>query len=198
MSLSENLAALKQRRRMTTQTLSERAGVPKGTINKLLNGETRNPRLETLCRLSEALGCPVEALTDGANADTLPVRRRRVPLIGEIAAGRPIYAEEETEQICVDDALHCDFALKVRGNSMIGARIRDGDTVFIRAQDDVEDGQIAAVIIDDSATLKHVYHLKNGLQLISENPEFPPMVFTFEDFDNIRIIGKAVGFQSRL
>ena len=81
---------------------------------------------------------------------------------------------------------------------MIGARIRDGDLVFIRRQDDVDDGQIAAVIVDDSATLKRVYHVPNGLQLLSENSKYPPMLFTRPDCDSIRILGLAVGFQSRL
>ena len=79
---------------------------------------------------------------------------------------------------------------------MIGARILDGDIVFIRKQDDVDDGQIAAVIIDDRATLKRVYNIPGGLQLLSENPKYPPMIFTYPDFDSIRILGRAVSFTS--
>ena len=79
---------------------------------------------------------------------------------------------------------------------MIGARIMDGDLVFIRRQDDVDDGQIAAVVIDDRATLKRVYHIPNGLQLLSENPKYPPMIFTYPDCESIRILGRAVSFQS--
>ena len=81
---------------------------------------------------------------------------------------------------------------------MIGARIHDGDLVFIRSQDDVDDGEIAAVVLNDEATLKRVYHIKNGLQLLSENPRYAPMIFTLDECDSIRILGKAVGFQSRL
>ena len=81
---------------------------------------------------------------------------------------------------------------------MIGARIHHGDVVFIRKQDDVDDGQIAAVIIDEEATLKRVYHIKNGLQLIPMNSKYAPMVFTFDECDSIRILGKAVSFQSEL
>lgn len=110
----------------------------------------------------------------------------------------PIYADEETELILCDDSLRCDFALRVRGDSMIGARIHDGDLVFIRSQDDVDDGEIAAVVLNDEATLKRVYHIKNGLQLLSENPRYAPMIFTLDECDSIRILGKAVGFQSRL
>ena len=96
------------------------------------------------------------------------------------------------------DGTQADFALRVSGDSMVGARIHDGDIVFIRQQDDVDDGQIAAVIIDDSATLKRVYHIPGGLQLLSENPKYPPMIFTYPGCGAIRIIGRAVAFQSSL
>ena len=133
------------------------------------------------------------------NADSLvPVRRRRVPLLGAIAAGTPLMAEQTLEAADCDAALRCDFALRVKGDSMIGARIHDGDIVYIHRQDDVDDGQIAAVILGDEATLKRVYHIPNGLQLLSENPKYPPMVFTLDDCGSIRILGKAVGFSSRL
>ena len=119
-------------------------------------------------------------------------------MLGEIAAGTPIYADESFETAFCNDSLNCDFALKVRGDSMTGARINDGDIVFIRSQEDVDDGDIAAVLLNDEATLKRVYHIKNGLQLLPMNPKYAPMVFTFDDCDTIRILGKAVGFQSCL
>ena len=225
MKLSAKLARLKAENGMTTEALSQRSGVPRGTINKILNGETRNPTISTLSALADALHCPLEALCSQEapvpqpdeiagvhrgvapwqsglrNADSvLPVARKRVPLLGAIAAGQPIFAEETTTADAADceGGLHCDFALRVKGESMIGARICDGDIVFIRRQDDVDDGQITAVIIDDEATLKRVYHIPGGLQLLSENPKFPPMVFTLEDYASIRILGRAVGFTSRL
>lgn len=211
MTLRDKLTKLKTENGLTTEGLSERSGVPKGTINKLLNGETRNPTAQTLKRLADALGCPVESLlskpTDipgvyrlgdmqPPHPDLKPVRRRKIPLIGSIAAGQPILCEEEIEITECADGVHADFALRVCGDSMIGARILDGDTVFIRQQDDVDDGQIAAVIIDDHATLKRVYHIPGGLQLLSENPKYPPMIFTYPDCDSIRILGRAVSFQS--
>ena len=134
----------------------------------------------------------------GGDTGLLPVRRRRVPLLGDIAAGEPIYVEQSLQTADCDAAVHCDFALKVKGDSMTGARIRDGDIVYIRRQDDVNDGQIAAVIVDGEATLKRVYHVRNGLQLLSENPEYPPMLFTLEEYGSIRILGRAVGFTGRL
>jgi len=212
MDLRHKLIQLKTENGYTTEMLSERSGVPKGTINKLLNGETRNPTAATLKKLADALGCElaylcgrpsdipgVHRLGEPVNAaDLMPVRRRRIPLIGDIAAGQPILCEEQIEITGCDSDTQADFALRVRGDSMIGARIHDGDTVFIRRQDDVDDGQIAAVIIDGCATLKRVYHIQNGLHLLSENPKYPPMIFTCPACDSIRIIGRAVAFQSEI
>ena len=225
MKLSTKLARLKAERGLTTEALSQRSGVPKGTINKILNGETRNPTVGTLKALAGALECPLEWLSDNGGSaavpaprpanipgvrrlgdateahwfdNLLPIVTRRVPLLGTIAAGAPIYAEQELAVADCDNGIHCDFALRVKGDSMIGARIHDGDVVFIRRQDDVADGQIAAVVIDDEATLKRVYHVKNGLQLLSENPKYPPMMFTLAECGVIRILGLAVGFTGRL
>lgn len=225
MKLSKKLSKLKNERGLTTDALSKRSGVPKGTINKILNGETRNPTVGTLRALAEALDYPLAMLSDEdavvsqpqkpagpesipgiyrlgrgqpAPENLLPIVKKRVPLLGSIAAGVPVYAEETLDATECDASMHCDFALRVRGDSMIGARILDGDIVFIHSQDDVDDGQIAAVIIDDEATLKRVYHIKNGLQLLSENPKYPPMLFTLDDHASIRILGRAVGFTSRL
>lgn len=216
MELRDILTRLKTENGLTTEMLSVRSGVPKGTLNKLLNGETRNPTGGTLKKIADALNCPVQALYSGAAflredesdygysaalsnaADILPVQRKSIPLLGEIAAGTPIYAEQTADVASCSEGIHCDFALRVRGDSMIGARIMDGDIVFIRAQDDVDDGEIAAVVLNDEATLKRVYHIRNGVQLLSENPKYAPMLFTLDDCDSIRILGKAVGFQSKI
>ena len=206
MELREILAKLKTENGLTTEMLSEKSGVPRGTLNKLLNGETRNPTGATLKKIADALSCPVELFYNGKtdffptlknSGDFVPVQRRAIPMLGEIAAGVPILAEENAELIMCDESLSCDCALKIRGDSMVGARIHDGDIVFIRLQDDVDDGDIAAVVLNDEATLKRVYHIKNGLQLLSENPKYPPMIFTLDECDSIRILGKAVGFQGR-
>lgn len=129
----------------------------------------------------------------------VPIRKKRVPLLGEIAAGIPIYADEQHDAYVSADAdLKCDFALKVKGDSMIDANIFSGDYVFIRMQPDVNDGQIAAVAIDDEATLKRVYHLQDGVNLVSENPDYPPMVYREADAVNVRILGLAVALHHRI
>ncbi|WP_294403096.1 S24 family peptidase [uncultured Ruminococcus sp.] len=130
-----------------------------------------------------------------------PVKLKRFPLLGEIACGEPIYAEEEHESYVSADAdIRADFCLKAKGDSMINADIHDGDVVFIRSQSMVENGEIAAVIIEDEATLKRVYYDRenNRLQLIAENPRYTPLVYTGEELNYIRILGKAVTLMREL
>lgn len=118
-----------------------------------------------------------------------------VPIIGQIAAGKPILADEHIEAFLpCDTGVHADFGLIVSGDSMIGADIHDGDVVFIRSQPIVDDGQIAAVRIDDDATLKRFYKNPDGdgCTLVSMNPKYPPMVFNSGNCDSIQIIGLAV------
>lgn len=131
--------------------------------------------------------------------DLMPISRRSVPLLGEIACGEPIYADEDySTMMAVGADVDCDFALRCKGDSMTGARIYDGDIVFIKRQDFVDEGAIAAVLIDDDATLKRVYHLADGrLELRAENPKYRPIVVGGEDDTRIyKILGKAMAFQS--
>lgn len=128
-----------------------------------------------------------------------PVELKKFPLLGEIACGEPIYADEDWESYVMAGAnIRADFCLKAKGDSMIGARIMDGDIVFIRKQDTVEDGEIAAVVIDDDATLKRVYYDREAgiIQLVAENSAYKPMVYTGSRLNEIHILGKAVAFQS--
>lgn len=209
MELKDILLKLKAENGFTTEQLSRRSGIPKGTLNKLLNGQTPNPRGETLQKLATALNCPAEIFYSRnehalymhllRNADDiLPPRQHPVPMYGETAAGDPLPMEKQYEFILCDDTLKGDFALKIHGDSMTGARLMDGDIVFIREQDDVDDGDIAAVILDNCITLKRVFHIPNGVQLVSMNDRHPTRVFTYDETNVIKIIGKAIGFQSSL
>ena len=120
-------------------------------------------------------------------------------MIGTTACGKPITANEEKELYVEAGAeIEADFCLRAKGDSMIRARIYDGDIVFIRKQSMVDNGEIAAVVIDDEATLKRVnyYPEKNLLILKAENPDYEDLVYTGEQLDHIIILGKAVAFQS--
>ena len=133
-----------------------------------------------------------------ANIIPLPVMRK-VPLIGSIACGTPILAEENLDgAVEAPDHVHADFALRCKGDSMINARIFDGDIVYIRQQESVEHGEIAAIIIDDEATLKRVYLYEDHISLEAENPQYRPLVYWEAEMNNVRILGRAVAFTSTI
>ncbi len=121
----------------------------------------------------------------------------KVPLLGDIACGDPILAVENIEgEVDVPEHIRADFALRCKGDSMINARIFDGDIVYIRQQRTVENGQIAAVRMDESATLKRVKRYDDHIVLEPANPMYEPLVFWHEKMNEVDIIGKAVGFTS--
>lgn len=129
----------------------------------------------------------------------MPITIKKIPLLGEIACGEPIYASEDRESyIEIGTDINADFCLRAKGDSMINARIHDGDIVFIRQQPTVENGEIAAVIIEDEATLKRVFYFPNEdrVTLQAENSAFPPLTYQGAELQTVRILGKAVAFQS--
>lgn len=206
MTLGERIKRRREELGMTLLQVANQVGVSEATVQRYESGEIKNPKQPRIRALARALSVDVNYLMDWEDEggmSPLPhnlvgVRRKRIPLLGEIAAGAPILAEGEYDAyVSCDDAVRCDFALRISGDSM-EPRIQDGDIVFIREQDDVDDGQIAAVLIDDSATLKHVYHIPGGVQLVSDNPRYRPMIFTSENSDSCRILGLAVAFQRNL
>lgn len=211
MSISENLNAAIQKSGISYRELSDRTGVPKSAIQRYASGETEKIPIDRLKLICEALGINV-AYIMGWDSDAsaspsvpdlpniVPLRRIRVPILGDIAAGEPVLAEEHLQEYAEldENAPSCDYGLRVTSDSM-EPTIRPGDLVFIRQQDDVDDGQIAAVLLDDSATLKHIYHMPGGLQLLSENvTKYPPRVVTFEEYNTIKILGLAVAYRRKL
>ena len=131
--------------------------------------------------------------------EAIPVSRRSVPLLGSIACGEPA-DEDYSVSVALGYDVDCDFALRCKGDSMIEARIYDGDIVFIKKQDFVDDGTIAAVLIDDDATLKRVYKLSDGrIELRAANERYRPIfVGGQDDTRTFRVLGKAVAFQSTI
>jgi repressor LexA len=138
-------------------------------------------------------------LPNAAFDNILPIEKRKIPLLGEIAAGEPIYADEHFERyVEVGADLKVDFALRVKGDSMVNIRINDGDIVFIRKQPIVDNGEIAAVLIDDEATLKRFKRYGDTVVLQAENPNYKDIVIDLSDGNDVRILGKAVAFQSNV
>lgn len=197
------LRRLRMERGLSQEDVARRLGTSRQVISRYESG-ARMPKLSTVTALAAALDAPLGTLTGEAEVFGLPgVERpkwRRVPLLGDIACGEPILAEENVEgYVEVDASVRCDFTLRCRGDSM-EPRLRDGDIVMIRIQPDVLDGQIAAVLIGGEATLKHVYHLpgRAGLRLMPENPAHAPIFVTPDNADEARILGRAVAYQRRL
>ncbi len=193
---AKRLRALREKSGQSQQKLADLLGISKSSINMYERGE-REPGLETVQAIARHFQVPTDYLFDTQS----PSSTRRIPVLGAIACGQPIFAEETYEEYWeADSRLDADFCLYAKGDSMVGARIYDGDLVFIRRQDTVDNGDIAAVIIEDSATLKRVYYYpKEGtLSLHAENPLYPPLVYTKDQLNQIHILGKAIAFQSRI
>lgn len=126
-------------------------------------------------------------------------KMRKIPLLGTIACGEPILAQENIEgDVPIPENIVADFALRCQGDSMIDARILDGDVVYIRQQPTVNNGEIAAVLIGDEATLKKVYLSGDTLTLLACNSSYEPFVYSGEQLNEIKILGKAVGFTSKI
>ena len=122
-------------------------------------------------------------------------KMKKIPLIGSIACGDPITAIQNREgEIDAPEDMHCDFALRCKGDSMVGAGIHDGDAVYIRIQPEVENGEIAAVRIGDEATLKRVYLHSDYIELRPENSAYESIIRRREDMNDVQIEGKAVGY----
>lgn len=194
---------------MSQTDLSKRTGINKASISTYLSG-TYEPKQKNVFRLAEALdvspswlmglAVPMREIPRDAPSDFLPPPKTyRVPILGEIACGEPIEAiENRDEFVEAPDFIKCDFALRCKGDSMTGARINDGDLVYIRSQPQVESGQIAAVMIDGETTLKKVYYHPNSLVLMPANPAYEPIILNSEVIDSeyVRVLGLAVGFTS--
>lgn len=132
-------------------------------------------------------------------SNIFPIEKKHFPLLEEIACDEPIHANEDRESyIMAGTDIKADFCVKAKGNSMINARILDGDIVFIRKDEELVDGQIYAITIDNDVLLKRIYYDKENdiIQLVSENPEYKPRIYTREQLNHIHILGKAVAFQS--
>ena len=196
------LAAAMAEKNMRAAELSRRTGISKPRLSQYLSG-VYVPKADAICAMARAL-CISEGYLLGTSAvpeiaDSTSQSFKALPVIGEIACGYPVFANEEDGGLVVTDAdTDADFCLIAKGDSMKDARICNGDTVFIKKADMVNNGEIAAVILGDEATLKRVYYYPESekLVLLPENSNYEPLVFVGADLEKIRIIGRAVAFKS--
>ena len=220
MKIGEIIQNHLQHNDLSQRQFAKKCGLSNGYISMLINnanpktGKPLIPSLSALMALSQGLGISLNELLNIAddieiniekikNISTIPgifpLKTKKLPIMGDIACGKPIFAEESYDgYIDIDEGINADFCLRAKGDSMIGARIMDGDIVMVKKQDMVQNGEIAVVLIDDEATLKRAYFYpdKNKLILNPENPKYEPLVFIGEELNSIHILGKAVAFQS--
>lgn len=197
-------------RGMSQAELAARSKISKSSISHYLKGDWEGKQdavysLAQVLDVSEAwlmgYDVPMDSerptqpqLSVPPGFEPLPKMVKR-PLIGNIACGDPITAEQNIEDyIDVPEDVRCDFCLRCKGDSMIDAHIEDGDIVYIRMQPEVNDGEIAAVRIGDEATLKRVYYDGQDLTLVPANSAYRPKTYSGAALEDIHIEGKAVGF----
>lgn len=198
---------MKKRRKeigFSAEKVAERLGVSPATIYRYEKGDIEKVPVDSLAELAKILQTTPAYLMGWEEQPTpapSPIppgfspmpEMVQVPLIGTIACGTPITAEQNIEQmVCVPSRWHATFTLTCKGQSM-EPRIHDGDLVAIRSQAEVENGEIAAVRIGEEATLKRVYLHPSFIELRPENPAFESIILSREEINSVTIEGKAIG-----
>lgn len=212
-TIGHNIKKRRLEKRLTLEDLARTVGTSKQTIQRYESGVIGNIPSDKIEAIAEALDVSPAYLMGWEEAKEEPPSTRfrdlgflpppstvRKPRLGVISCGEPINSEENFDGFDdVPESIQCDFTLICEGDSMIGARIHDGDVVYIRQQPTVENGQIAAVLVDgEDKLLKRVYFKKNSVVLQAENPAYEPLIFDREEMNRVSIIGRAVGFTSVL
>lgn len=204
METHENIKALREKYGLSQEALAEKVGYKdRSTIAKIEAGlvDLSQSKIAAFAKALSVTPAYLMGISDNSDAP-LPSNMeslgemQQIPLIGQIACGTPILAEQNIEDyVDLPRHIRADYALVCKGESMTGAGIYEGDVVYIRKQESVNNGQIAAVLVDeDEATLKRFYYDGTTVTLIAENPTVPPMVFTGEDINRQRVVGLAVAF----
>lgn len=205
MEFKTRLKQLRKENSWTQKELSEKVSLTKSMISMYENGR-RKPSYEALEELADTFNVSIDYLTGASNdngrikqdshplpTNIIPLQKsRRIPILGTIACGDPIFAQENFDGYFIaDSTIKADFCLYAKGDSMIGAGIEDGDVAFIRKQEAVETGEIAAVLLPEAneATLKRVYIKDDYILLQPDNPSYAPIMVK----EDVRILGKLVG-----
>ena len=207
LTLYENIKTRREELGMTKVRLAELVGYDRSMITKIEQGKVDLTQSK-ISAIAKALQTTTMKLMGDEEGDDTPSnilplpKTRKIPLLGTIACGEPILATENVaEYVDMDTDIHADFALRCNGDSMINARICDGDIVYIRKQNSVENGEIAAVLIDgveseSEATLKRFFRENDKIRLSAENPMYADKQYYGEEMNQVRVIGKAVAFLS--
>lgn len=201
-SIASRIREYRERENLTLAEMAQITGVPAQTLNRYELGK-RAPKIDVAVQIAEKIsvnplwlqGYDVPMLTGVPDGfDPVP-DTYTVPRVGAIACGTPILAEQNIETYdAVPNRIRCDFTLVCKGDSMVGAGIEDGDVVYIRQQPEVENNEIAAVMIDGEATLKYFKRVGDMVLLSPANREYEPIIVSGENLGKVKIVGKAVGF----
>lgn len=203
MTVGEKIKTLRKSIGLTQTELGQRVGVQKNAVSKWECGRVEDIPTSTIKQLASLFDVPASYLIDDDAQDVhhpalspLP-RMKRWQVIGGTACGSPIHKEIEEETVLAPANIDADRVFRCVGDSMVGAHIFDGDIVFVKTGEYVEDGRIGVVRVDDEYTLKRIYRGPDYLELRSENPAYPPIIIRGEQ-ENAEIVGKAVQFLSRV
>lgn len=211
MGISENIKLLREMYNLSQKDLGIIAGVSDKAVSTWENG-LKEPRMGAIQKIADHFGLQKSNIIEDGGLikqsslptpkptypNVTPATYRKFKVIGNIACGSPIEAIEsssEYEYVQTELNIHADYVLRAQGDSMINARIFNGDYVFIREQPEVENGEIAAVWMDGEVTLKRFYKHDEYIELRAENPMYKPIIIHESDFDTIKVIGKAVACQ---
>lgn len=208
MKFNEKLKKARKERGYTQQQLSDAINISKSSVSRYENG-LQMPELATVKRIAKTLNISYQYLLEDEYTNEYLIKEEfvKIPVVGVIKAGTPILAEENIlgyEIISKGEIMNNReyFYLKIKGDSMINARIHENDLVLIVKQDYVEkNGDIMAVRVNgDEATLKRVFIQEKGILLQSENPAYEPLYYSQADVRNgyVGIIGKAIEVKTKL
>lgn len=188
-NFGDNLRTIRTERGLSQEALAQLLGTSKQVISRYENGQ-RTPKVNAAAKYAQLLGVSLASLNGEdplPHPDLLRIRRQSIPLLGETAGDIRIETPDSQTS-------GCDFALILKDESM-QPRFLPGDTIFLRSQNDVPDGQIAAVRLNGEILLRRVYHFPDSLQLIAENPAFAPMLLKRHE---AVILGLVVRFSRSL
>lgn len=208
MEVGELLKKLRIEKDLSLDDVAKQLGLARQTLYKYETGLITNiplTRIEELAKIYNVTPGYIMGWEDDdidlskVPGIILPVKMKKIPILGTIACGEPIFAEENYEgYFMLDSNLpEADFILKAKGDSMIDADIYEGDLVFFRRKSVVDNGTIAAVIIEDEATLKKVYKNEHNIVLQPCNSNYAPIVLSENDHKNIMVLGEMVGVYSK-
>ena len=202
--LIERVRQTMEQKDISRAELSRRSGIRASSISDYLNGRYA-PKQDKIDLMAQALNVSPAWLMGYDNAKQLPklphgAQIKKVPMLGYAAAGRPLEdLNQDVFYVDVENKYDVDFCITVAGDSMTGANIYDGDIVFIKKTSTVSNGQIACIQIDrEKVCLKRFYKTGDTVQLISENPKYPPMLFTSQNCESLQILGLAIIKQSEV